>query len=565
MNKLSKYYNFILMSFLLVLCFFVYCINMGAYPFLDSRETQFALIAKDMLNHKDWLNISLNGQQIYDYPPLFFWITNISCLIFGKISLVSVRIPTAITAVLSVLFLFFTVNHVLKKTFAVIVSLVFSLALGMIMLSRLATYDMLSAFFMMSAILSTFVLVMCKKTNKTLLWSLIFLLSALSFLTSGLLSLLILVFSIITMFIFAGKSKELFSLKNMLLGIIIFLTLTLPWLYILINKFGFSFINNYINSWNFNIKSLAWFIIGFLPWSFSFIWILGCKFKDILNSVFSYFKDNSETKLKEKWNNLKLSDKFISLNTILFFTTLIFTLFFAEKYKFLVLFLMFPASCISGYYWYEYIVKKKHSKSIFFATLIPNIVLIICSLVGLFGHNVLNKWILQGFNHLIVPLIIIFFIIPIIGIFAVMLKSRKIAFVSNIIMMISLSFLLTPNVFNFISLKTGENDLIKYAQMAQKDKVIISAFLEKSKYSLPYYYDNNVMFYNNKDLDKLKTYLKENPQNYVIVAIKDLWDVEAKNIKYMLLDAGKKYCLIQHLSYEMEKLEDKTEPEVIVY
>ena len=29
------------------------------------------------------------------------------------------------------------------------------------------------------------------------------------------------------------------------------------------------------------------------------------KAKDILNSIFSYFKDNSEEKLREKWDNLR--------------------------------------------------------------------------------------------------------------------------------------------------------------------------------------------------------------------------------------------------------------------
>ena len=47
-----------------------------------------------------------------------------------------------------------------------------------------------------------------------------------------------------------------------------------------------------------------------------------------------------------------------------------------------------------------------------------------------------------------------------------------------------------------------------------------------------------------------------------------MWDIEAKNIKYMLLDSGKRYCLIQHMAtslQEIQETEENTEPEVIVY
>ena len=206
---------------------------------------------------------------------------------------------------------------------------------------------------------------------------------------------------------------------------------------------------------------------------------------------------------------------------------------------------MFPASCISGHYWYEYIIEKEHDKSIFFSTLIPNLVLIICSLIGLFGHNIINTLIFQGLNHLIIPLVIIFFVIPLIGIFSVILKGRITALASNLLLMICLSFVITPSIFNFMSVYGGENDLINFAQKANHEKVKLAAFIPSKKYSLIYYYDKPVNFYNNKDLPLLKKYLEENQTAYVVVEIKDLWEIEENNIKYLHIDSGKRYCLMQ--------------------
>ena len=131
--------------------------------------------------------------------------------------------------------------------------------------------------------------------------------------------------------------------------------------------------------------------------------------------------------------------------------------------------------------------------------------------------------------------------------------------------MISLSFVISPSIFNFIALNGGENDLITYASLANNDNVKLAAFISSKKYSLLYYYDKPVEFHNNNDIDWLKIYLNEHPLSYVVAEIKDLWAIEEEKIKYILLDAGKRYCLIQHMNYDIEKNEDDAEPEVIVY
>ena len=59
---------------------------MGNYPFLDTDETRFVSIAKEMLSNSDWINVRLNGENSFSYPPFLFWLINFSCFIFEKIS-----------------------------------------------------------------------------------------------------------------------------------------------------------------------------------------------------------------------------------------------------------------------------------------------------------------------------------------------------------------------------------------------------------------------------------------------------------------------------------------------
>lgn len=573
MNYIKKHTELTLSIILLILCVLLYFINISSYPFIDTDETKFVSIAKEMLNNNNWLNITLSGENLYTESPLFYWITNISCLIFGKISTLAVRFPISVIAALGILALFFSIRSILTNTYAFIISLMFSTCLGTLIFSRLATNNLLFSYSVMAAVLLAYLSILSRKEKNTvILWIGIYTFSALATLCSGLFGIFIPLLSIVAMHIFSGDLKEIIKPKHLFPGLSIFLLIVLPWHMLMIQQHSIAFLKEYLSSYNILLYTspkqilsvIGLFILGFSPWSFSFLWILGRKSKDILNSVLSYFKENSQDKLKEKWKKLNKIDKFLSLNTIVFFTAFFFAILYGAKYTFLILFLMFPAACISGHYWYEYIIKKQHDKSIFFATIIPNLILIICSLIILFGHNFLNTMIFQGLNHLIIPFIIIFFIIPTIAIFAVILKGQITSFTSNLILMLSLSFILTPSIFNFIAYKGGEYDLINFTKLATENKAILTSFIHSKKYSILYYYDKKVNFYSLKDINFLKKYLKEHPNEYIIVEIKDLWTIEDNKIKYMLLDAGTRYCLIQHMPYEQIK-ENSEEAEVIIY
>ena len=75
---------------ILGLCLLFYLIffhNIWAYPLMDADETRYVSMARDMFQNKEYLTLYLNGEYFFEKPPLFFWIENLSFLIFGKVNL----------------------------------------------------------------------------------------------------------------------------------------------------------------------------------------------------------------------------------------------------------------------------------------------------------------------------------------------------------------------------------------------------------------------------------------------------------------------------------------------
>ncbi len=576
MQNIKKHSSIILTLFLIALCYIIYFINIGNYPLIDTDETKYVTIARDMIKSNDWINLKLNGENYFENAPLLFWIIDISFIAFGKISAYTARFPIALAALAGIVILYISISKILTKTFAIISALICSVSLGFLIFSHIATTDMIYTISTMITILCGYIILFGdRNTKKEILWFILYIFMAISIMVSGIFGLLIPLISIITMYIFAGKSREIIKFPNILIGGIIILSTVIPWFYIMIKNNGISFIEAVYKSYNFieyiNIKKsisvIGLFLLGFLPWTFSFLWILGTKFKSILSSFIMYFKDNSESKLKEKWKNLSKTDKFLSVNTIVFFTTLIFAVLYGYKYTYLTLFMIFPASCITGYYWYEYLFRHEHDRSILFATMIPNLLFIISSLVGIIGFDFIKQLSSQGFSYLIIPMAIIFFVIPLFGIFSVILKGRMLVYISNLILMISLSFVISPGVFNYIAVNGGETDLIKFSQEAEAQKIPLTTYMPSKKYSIVYYYDGHINFHKNNDIKWLREYMNKNPNHQIITEIKELWDIEKNKTEYLLIDSGKRYCVIKKLPKinTIKKEEKPAEPEIIVY
>ena len=212
MNYLKKNAGLISKIALLIICFLLFIPNMSNYPFIDTNETKLVSIAKEMLNNSDWVNIRLNGNNAFTFPPFFVWITNLSCLILGKISQEAVRLPISLATIFGVYAIFTTLKGILRKTYSFIIAIIMATSLGTLVFSRIATIDML---FTISTIVATLFAYRTIFKQKTKYWVGIFFFSTIAFLSGGLFGIVIPAISIIAMHIFAGKLKEAFNLKNL--------------------------------------------------------------------------------------------------------------------------------------------------------------------------------------------------------------------------------------------------------------------------------------------------------------------------------------------------------------
>ena len=60
MDYLRKKSSLISIVILFIVCLLLYFPNIGCYSFIDTDETKFVLIEKDMLNYSDCINIKVN-------------------------------------------------------------------------------------------------------------------------------------------------------------------------------------------------------------------------------------------------------------------------------------------------------------------------------------------------------------------------------------------------------------------------------------------------------------------------------------------------------------------------
>lgn len=85
-----------------ILLFFL---NLGVPPFRN-LETKWAEITREMVQSGDYMTPTINGAPYLDKPNLSYWLMVLSAKLSGGVSELSVRIPVAVSGVLSVLLLY---------------------------------------------------------------------------------------------------------------------------------------------------------------------------------------------------------------------------------------------------------------------------------------------------------------------------------------------------------------------------------------------------------------------------------------------------------------------------
>ena len=546
MGFIRKHLDIFTILGLLVAFYFLFFHNIWAYPLMDVDETRYVAMSRDMFQTKDFLTLYLNGDFFFEKPPLYFWLESLSFWIFHTVSEFTARIPMALYATSSCFLLYFTGKKIVSRSFGVVSALILATSIEFLVLSKIAILDMLLAACVAFSIFFGFMTFFVAEQNKKYFWWLMYAFSGLAVLAKGIPGVAIPFGTMFFAGLFSKKIKEFFNPKYFLIGIALFLAISLPWHLIMFKMHDPLFFNEYImkhhlsrfvdskdlgrqQPWYYFILMLLW---GLIPWISSFIAMLAENFKKL---NIEFFKNVDF----EKLNN---TQKFITLNIIAFLFILMF--FSSSSTKLMTYILpIYPfAAVILAWYWNEYLFEGKHQKPIAISVYVLNSLFILVATAAavswLFLPTDLSadiadaKWFLVGLLS----------IVPLAGIICVK-KDKKIGvFASYVAFILILSAFGTHRIFN-VDYKFGQNDLMEYAKISKDNHYELSTFKFGRRYSLLYYYEGRVKFQQEEDYVWLNAVL-DKPYSVVIIKNKDFETISQKT-KFNVIKTGRKYSLIK--------------------
>lgn len=155
-----------------MLCVFIltYLVHLGSFALLDSDETRYADMARDMYNSKDFITLYLDGKIFWDKPPLYFWLENLSFFCFGAVNELSVRMPAVLCAFSILAAVFFTVKKALTTKGAFISTLILMTSVEFVVFSKISLLDMVLAANITIAVCSSLLTYFVREENKKYFW-----------------------------------------------------------------------------------------------------------------------------------------------------------------------------------------------------------------------------------------------------------------------------------------------------------------------------------------------------------------------------------------------------------
>ena len=485
-NILKKHASLFIFAGITLLFYWIFIFGLGSYPLLDADETRYADIARTMFRSHDFVTMYLDGRVFWDKPPLYFWIECLSFAIFKTCSEFTVRIPSVTCAMLSGIGLYFIGRKLISRRFAILSSLILVTGVEYVIFAKVAILDIVLTTFITLSTLSGFVTYFAADKNKKYWWWLFYLFSALALLAKGIPGVVIPFGTMFFVGLWKKNLKEFFKPSYMLIGGLIFLAIALPWHIMMYNIHGMEFVQEYIikhhilrfigsetigreHSW---VYFIPVFIVGFLPWTLSFIF-----------SFYSVIKEKKRLKLEH----------FVIMNLIGFVFTFLF--FSIAKTKLITYILpVYPfAAVVTAYVWYKYINYKLFRKPIELSVYLTSSAFLIVGFAALVMKYFLPAPLYTEIKSAQAGVAFIFIFTGLLALYAVKSQKRMLMFCSYVFVSLYLSAFCIPSLFN-VWYKFGQNDLMSYGNFARENKLNLAAYSINERYSLQYYYSGDVIY-----------------------------------------------------------------------
>lgn len=543
-----NFFTFIGLGIIFYLIFFH---NIGNYALMDVDESRYVLMAKDMFNTKNFFTLYLNNEYFFEKPPLYFWGECLSFAIFGKINEFTARFPVALYGTLCCYVIYFIGKKVVSRLYGVIASLILATSLEFLILAKFAILDIVVSTCIGFSLCFGLIVYFCRENHKKYYWWLFYAFSALAVMAKGIPGFVVPFGSMFFVAIVAKKFKELFKPIYFIPGTLIFLLIVLPWHIAMFKTYNPLFWDEYIvkhhlarfaggeiihrdEPFYFYIVTLLW---GFFPW------VISCLAVGIKNLI-QIIKNKSFT---FKYEELNKPQQFMLYNTIIILFTFLFFSSSGTKLITYILPMYGALACIGAYVWKDYIENKNNVSLINKTNYFLGGLFLFTSLAGILTPLYLPQQLYQDISTVKTFCVVSTFAV---GLAIILFTRKKIyagVFASLVIFMSIFSAHATEKFFE-IDYKFGQDDLIKYAKIADEHNKSLTTFDFGQKYSLIFYGNEPVTFYPDPILENMPADFQNKlkvEDNYLIIRKKDLKNIG--NIKYKVLADGRKYLLVDEV------------------
>ncbi len=265
---------------LIFLSLFLFFFRLG-YPTLwDKDEAMYGEVAREVVEFGNWTDLTFNYQPWFEKPPLYIWLTALAFKIFG-VNEFSVRFWTAIFSLGGVIVTFFIGKWLFRSKTGFLAGIVLATNFQYIIQARMGMLDAGLTFFVALTLLF---FILGYKTKEPIYYYLFFVSAAGGVLTKGPVGLALPIL-IVVPYLIVIKPKIDFRqgaylrLKEIALGIVIFIAIVSPWFIIQSLRYGgeyagITFIYNTFVRYTTSIIEpqpfyyyLPVLILGFFPWS----------------------------------------------------------------------------------------------------------------------------------------------------------------------------------------------------------------------------------------------------------------------------------------------------------
>ena len=281
-NKIISKWVIALAIILGVFTLFFY--GLGGFPLLDVDEPVYGQVANEMSISgawQAWLSPHYLGNLWFDKPPLFYWLSSASFKIFGANEFAA-RFPSALMALGLLLILYSFVKIDYGKKIAIKSTIILATCIQMIVLAHAAVTDMTFVFCLMLSIYGYRLWI--KEDAKSYKWA--FLCGAgagLATLAKGPVAPVLLFTTFVLHLYWLKRIKFLLSWQ-MLIGIIAFAGVGLPWYILMLQLHGKEFIDGFLvannltrfltaehqsitGKWYSFFMNIPTLLVFFFPWS----------------------------------------------------------------------------------------------------------------------------------------------------------------------------------------------------------------------------------------------------------------------------------------------------------